>query len=385
MPGQEGGAGLYVHIPFCARVCPYCDFAVTTGDRGRHQRYLAALAGELELAEELRSWSFNTLYLGGGTPSALGGEVLDEVFERLGRWIDLGSMVEICLEANPEDVSAESLDRWLEMGVSRLSLGIQSWDDDTLKFLGRGHDGEMADRTARAAVSQGFEVVSVDLIYGLPVATGLESRVVDSIGRAADCGVQHVSAYQLTIEPRTPFGVRARQGDLSELDSDAQAGSFARVHRSLSQRGYGAYEVSSFARLEAQRSRHNRKYWKQVPYLGLGPSAHSFDGDRRWSNRRSFGEWAASVENGDRPVDFVEYLTPGTRALEMLMLGLRTLDGVDLESIGRIVGQDLMERNQDLIAGWEDAGYVIRQDQVLRPTFSGWSIADGMVAAFDLG
>ncbi len=380
----ERGAGLYVHIPFCARICPYCDFAVTTGGGDRHRAFVDSLLSEFDLAEET-AWQFDTLYLGGGTPSALGGGLLERIFREVDRRAPLSGMREICLESNPEDVDASSVSRWKDLGVSRLSLGVQSFDDGALRFLGRGHDAETADRATRAAVAAGFEAVSVDLIYGLPPNSVGGESVRESIERAVDCGVDHISAYQLTVESATSFGGRQKRGELVELDSDGQGQVFEAVHSVLEEHGFEAYEVSSFARSVACQSRHNRKYWEGVPYLGLGPSAHSFDGRRRWWNRRTLQSWSKALFEGDRPIEAEETLTSEAAALERVMLGLRTRAGIDLDEIGALLERDLALRNAGLIDRWVESGFVRRRGTRLEVTRAGLAVADGMAASLDLG
>jgi len=387
-PGEralEDGAGLYLHVPFCSAVCPYCDFAVTVGGEPSRRSYLSALAAEIALwagGEDAWRLPFDTVYLGGGTPSWLRPDELAGVFAALEA--DLGTAgAWIQLEANPEDVSAGSLAAWRRLGVATLSLGVQSFDDRALVFLGRRHRAAEGRRAVELALAAGFESVSLDLIYGLPGAS------VEELARDLEAAValapHHLSCYQLTVEPGTVFGHRRDQGELAELPEPRQAALFRFVHRYLADAGYPAYEVSNFARAPGHCSRHNRKYWRHVPYLGLGPSAHSYDGGRRrWWNLRGLAAWRRAVERGERPLAGAERLGDGELALEALMLGLRTADGIDLALYRRRYGVDLLATDGALVAGLVEGGRALVEDGRLRLTLDGLVVAEGLAARFAL-
>lgn len=335
-------AGLYVHVPFCSRVCPYCDFAVLTDAPKRRQRYLAGLLREAELAV-FPDVGFDTVYLGGGTPSLLREDELATLLEALARRFRL-SAPWITLEANPEDVTVQAAGRWLALGIRTLSLGIQSFDDAELRFLGRAHDGARALAAANTALSAGFDVVSVDLIYGLP---GQDLAAWEhNLARLFNLQPEHASCYQLTVHDGTRFGKQRRDGTLAEMPSERQAEMFLHTHLRFAESGWDGYEVSNFARAPGLQSRHNRKYWRHAPYLGLGPSAHSYDGNRsRWWNRARLGDWAAALERDGAAIEDGESLTPGQLALESLLFGLRTRAGVDVEAVRQRTGVDLMAGN----------------------------------------
>jgi putative oxygen-independent coproporphyrinogen III oxidase len=390
-PAAGEAPGIYVHVPFCSAVCPYCDFAVTVGGAASHERYRRALLAEIGLAVAAggRAWSgTDTVYLGGGTPSALAAETLAEVLaalrDGLGIAIDGPAAARLFLEANPEDVTAESAAAWRRLGVATLSLGVQSFDPAALALLGRRHDPSRARRAVEAARAAGFATVSVDLIYGWPGQT--PERWRRDLETAVALAPDHLSCYQLTVEPGTPFGHRRRQGALVEMPEDDQAALFRLAHTLLADAGYPAYEVSSFARAPEHRSRHNTKYWRHAPYLGLGPSAHSFDGrSRRWWNRRRLGPWRAAVEAGALPWEGEETLAPADLALEALMLGLRTAAGVDLAAVRRRHGVDLAAANGELLARLDADGLARRDGDRLVPTLDGLAVADGLAEGFELG
>ncbi len=381
--------GLYLHVPFCSAICPYCDFAVLTGGRERRARFVAHLLAEAELwagAPGSPLAGFDTVYLGGGTPSALLPEELGRILaaarERLGAAPDAW----VSLEANPEDVTAGALRAWREIGVRTLSLGVQSFDPQALAFLGRRHDARQARAAVALALAAGFDTVSIDLIYGLPEGApgaGLAAwrRTLEEAVRLAP---QHVSCYQLTIHEGTPFGFRQAGGALAELPEPAQAELFTFTHRFLAAAGWPAYEVSSFARAPAHRSRHNRKYWDHTPYLGLGPSAHSFDGRRRWWNERKLAGWDKKVAAGERPIAGEEALDDAALALEALMLGLRTVEGVDLAALRARYGINLQVGNRQLLERLAAEGLLELSAGRLRPTLAGLAIADGLARSFEL-
>ncbi|MGH9337325.1 MAG: radical SAM family heme chaperone HemW, partial [Vicinamibacteria bacterium] len=280
--------GLYVHVPFCSAICPYCDFAVNLGTEARRARYADALLSEVAL-RPMPETPFDTLYFGGGTPSALSGESVRRIVSELSSRGWLASGCRIYLEANPEDASAESLAALREAGVSTLSLGVQSLDPESLRFLGRRHTAEEARLSIALARESGFETVSIDLIYGLPGQT--EDRWRRDLEAVLGLSADHLSCYQLTIHEGTFFGRFRREGSLVESPGELQGDLFRLTHRTLEAAGYEGYEASNFSRSPEHRSRHNEKYWSHTPYLGLGPSAHSFDGRTRSWNERSFFAW----------------------------------------------------------------------------------------------
>jgi oxygen-independent coproporphyrinogen-3 oxidase len=320
----------------------------------------------------------------------------------------------IFLEANPEDVTPEACAAWRGLGVRTLSLGVQSFSDEALRFLGRRHTGRQARAAVETALAAGFDTVSLDLIFGLRGQTAEDWRL--DLATAVALEPPHVSCYQLTIHPRTRFGVQAKHGRFSELPEDDQASLFELTHRFLADAGWPAYEVSNFAREPAHQSRHNRKYWDHTPYLGLGPSAHSLGvpdasfarrGEapprssstvrfadasgpaRRWWNERGTPHWEKRLAAGERPIEGQELLGPKELAEEALLFGLRTAAGIDLDGLRARYGVDLLAANEALVARLVDEGHIVVRagaegGQRLVPTLSGLAVADGLAAAFDL-
>ena len=375
-------AGLYLHIPFCARVCPYCDFAVRTGNARRRRAFVEALLAEIDLhAGDQRT--YDTIYFGGGTPSYLEAEDLERIVTRARERLDVTRDAWIFLEANPEDVNPTSAAAWSRLGVRTLSLGVQSFDATELEFLGRTHTPEQAGESIRIARDAGFDTVSVDLIYGLP------DQTVDAWRRRMDAAIatepDHLSCYQLTIHTGTRFALLEKRGHLTQLPESGQADVFRATHEHLNAAGYAGYEVSTFAIDEHHRSCHNMKYWNHTPYLGLGPSAHSFDGRKRWWNLRHADPWQEAVEQGRPPLDNEETLSPGDLLLETLMTGFRTYRGVDTREIERRFDVDLFAHNAELVERLHTNGLIRRNETRLTPTLDGLAVADSLAGMFRFG
>jgi len=376
------GAGLYVHVPFCSAICPYCDFAVRTAAAPVRARYVEALLAEVSLWEHWET-QFDTIYFGGGTPSLLAGDALGEILNTLRASLPFSDGTRLFFEANPEDVTDESTALWRDLGVDFLSLGVQSFDNRELKFLGRRHTGDAAVKAVEICLDSGIETVSLDIMFGLP------GQEIDALTRTlrtvTALGPQHVSCYQLTVHEGTAFGRRRERGRLVELPDDAQADRFELVHRSLAG-GWQAYEVSNFAVDAVHRSSHNQKYWRHAPYLGLGPSAHSFDGQkRRWWNVRKLDDYVARIESGVVPIAGDETLSPEQLALEALMLGLRTCEGVSLSGFERRYGIDLMHDNRRLVDRLVADGLMMAGADHLALTRAGLAVTDWVAAQFDVG
>jgi oxygen-independent coproporphyrinogen-3 oxidase len=379
--------GLYLHIPFCSAICPYCDFAVLTGGAERRAGFVARLLAEIPLWEVDRAAfrGIDTVYFGGGTPSALAPEQIAEILAALHGHLDVGADAWTFFEANPEDVTPESARAWRELGVRTLSLGVQSFDPGALRFLGRRHDPALARRSVEAARAAGFDTVSLDLIFGLPGQTPeLWRRTLET---AVSFAPDHISCYQLTIHEGTPFGFRLARGKLAEMPEPEQADLFLLTHRVLADHGLPGYEVSNFARGPEHRSRHNTKYWDHTPYLGLGPSAHSFSGleaPRRWWNERKLGPWERRINRGERPVAGSEGLAAGDLALEALMLGFRTAEGIDLPRFRQRYGIDLRDGNAPLIERLAEESLLRVTENRLVPTLEGLAVADALARDFEV-
>lgn len=375
------GAGLYVHIPFCSAICPYCDFAVTVGAPPRREAFVRDLLREVALWREWRE-PFDTVYFGGGTPSLLGADQLLLLLDAVRTHLPVRGDARIFFEANPEDVTHETVSAWRRLGVHTLSLGVQSFDDRELRFLGRRHDASHARAAVRECVAAGFDTMSLDLIFGLPGQSADTLRA--SLDTAVALGPDHVSCYQLTVHEGTAFGRRRARGRLVEMPEDEQAERYALIHDVLARGGWRAYEVSNFAREPRHRSRHNMKYWRHLPYLGLGPSAHSFDGARRWWNHRGIEAYRAALDGGERPVAGSERLAREDLALEALMFGMRTVVGIDLRDFHRRFGVDIAARNRRFVDDCLESGLLERAGDRLMPSATGLAVADALAARLEL-
>jgi len=339
--------GLYVHVPFCQTKCPYCDFySITSPDL--ISAYLEALEREAPLYRDSFA-SFDTLYLGGGTPSLLDTGQLTALVNNLRRHFDFATDTEFTLEANPDDITADKLRLFLDLGINRLSLGVQSFDEPELRFLKRRHTARQTMEAIELIRAAGFDNLSLDLMYGLP-GQSLEGWT-GTMEMALSFAPEHLSCYQLTIPAGetpappgetpalpTPFARRAARGELTLPDDEAQRDFFLLTGQFLQDQGYVHYEVSNFAKGEGYCCRHNLKYWRHTPYLGLGPAAHSFRAGRRWWNVSSVAQYCTALGAGGTPLAGSESLTPEQLRLESLCLGFRTREGVALEVIRQFPG-----------------------------------------------
>lgn len=373
--------GVYIHVPFCSSVCPYCDFSVRRDLPREHRRYVTALSFEAGRRRGELSQKADTLYFGGGTPSVLSAEVFREAVGGLEDSGILAEDVEIFLEANPEHVDRERLVAWRDAGVSFLSLGVQALNDRDLEFLGRSHDQIRARKAIDDARDSGIRTISIDLIYGLPHRNLSDWQL--ELDAALDSGVDHLSLYLLTINEKTPFGLRARRGTLRPVDDDLEAEIFRATHRRVEERGWIGYEASNFAKTPTNRSRHNTKYWTHAPYLGLGPSAHSFDGSTRSWNVERFERWLAALDRGESTVEGRESLSPTDLLFETFMLGLRMRDGIDLSMLERRFGTGVYARNKATIERWIARGFAEIARGRLLPTVNGIALADSLAAEIE--
>ncbi len=326
--------GLYFHIPFCNSRCTYCDFYSTTMGEQMRSRYVAAAMAELEARrEEYEQHGFATIYMGGGTPSCLDDEQIVGMLQSTKEMCTVLADAEITLEANPDDIALERVVRWRSAGVNRVSLGVQSLDDDVLKRLNRRHSAQQAIEAVQVLERGGIENVSVDLIYGLPGQT-LEGFRCD-LQQVLSLPVKHLSAYSLMLEGNTPLARSVSRGEVRVADEELSGAMFRLLTHEMRCAGFEHYEISNFA-LPGYRSRHNSSYWKGTPYVGVGPGAHSFDGAHRRFNRP---ELQAYLQNMGRPPCETEQLTANERSNEQVMVSLRTCEGIDLNDFSQRHGE----------------------------------------------
>ena len=340
-------AGLYFHIPFCKRVCAYCDFYKSV-DLRRMDPLLESMHRELDARREyLGSEPVRTRYFGGGTPSLCAPEAVAGLLDHAAMLFDCSAAEETTLEANPDDLTPAYLAALRRAGVDRLSVGIQSFDDACLKLMNRRHNAAQAVEAVRSAQREGYENITVDLIFGVP-GFG-DDTLRRSLDSALALGVQHISAYHLTVEPGTAFGRRAARGQFAPVDEATSETEYTLVHETLTGAGFEHYEVSNFA-LPGFRARHNAAYWHGVKYLGIGPAAHSFDGEERHWNASSVEKYIAGAPAGK------EVLTRRDRFNEYVMTALRTVEGIDLEEAAARFGAKRLARMQEEAAPFLRSG-----------------------------
>ena len=364
--------GLYLHVPFCKQACHYCDFHFSTSLALKPQ-LLRAMARELALRQGYVTGPFDTVYLGGGTPSLLTGAELAQLFEAIEENYGIAPGAEITLEANPDDLTPARLAELAASPVNRLSIGLQSFHEPHLRLMNRAHTAQESAAAVRAAQAAGFENISVDVIYGVPAPDhGIWRSDLDAL-LALD--VPHVSAYALTIEPDTAFGRRLKKGTFAPPPDEFVARQFELLLDALDGAGYEQYEISNFCR-PGRESRHNSSYWCGVPYLGIGPSAHSFDGGSRQYTVANNPQYVAAVlERGEVPAT-VEHLSQLDQANEYLLTTLRTSRGTDLAHLRDALGLDLPAARAAYLASLVAQGMATVQGEVLRLTDAGKLLAD---------
>ncbi|MFH0945150.1 MAG: radical SAM family heme chaperone HemW [Planctomycetota bacterium] len=376
-PGPDPIRAVYVHSPFCVRRCPYCDFSIALfTDRVSPARYLQAL--RLEVRRLSRTHSPRTLYIGGGTPTVLKRADLETFFQVLWERLDRSRLVEFSIEANPENLRADRIACLVDHGVTRVTLGAQSLDPDALRFLGRRHTPDQVVGAVARLRAAGVSAVGVDLIYGLPDQT--PGALEQDLERLIRLGCDHVSAYCLTFEPGTRLSEQRQGGLVKPLSNDAELGLYRLVRDRLTDAGYRQYEVSNFAR-EGARSLHNLTYWRNRPYLGLGPSAVSYRRGIRRKNTPDLAAWCDLLEAGLDPTVEQECLDPDRSLKETVMLALRTVAGIRASTLLRRYGRGFEALDPKVLDHLSEQRLIDRSEHLLRPTPRGLELADGIGAA----
>jgi oxygen-independent coproporphyrinogen-3 oxidase len=368
-------AGLYIHIPFCKQACHYCDFHFSISLQ-LLSPVVKSIVLEMELRKDyLKGESVDTVYFGGGTPSLLPAAALEQILDQVAL-IFPGQKLEITLEANPDDLDSNSLATWKSLGIDRLSLGIQSFQDEILKAYNRAHNAMQAKQAIQLGRSAGFEKFSIDLIYGFPHANhGLWKKDLKE-GLLLDPG--HLSAYSLTLEPKTTFGNWAKKGKFIPAEEEFVAQQFEWLQEQCDQAGYQQYEISNFSRPD-QAAIHNSNYWKRIPYLGIGPSAHSFDGNARGYNPPSNPSYIQALAAGKLPF-VVENLEKEELINEEILTCLRTSWGLDTVSMADRYQVDLLQIKENSIAKLTALGMIHTEGKTLTLTRKGQLLADSIAA-----
>lgn len=369
-------AGIYLHIPFCKRRCLYCDFYSTTRDEMKH-RYTAALCKELELRKSyIDGEPIETIYWGGGTPSQLSREDFEQVFETIHHIYKVSPDAEITIEANPDDFNDEYVSMLRTLPFNRLSIGIQTFNDESLSLLHRRHTAQQAIEAFRRCRDAGFNNISIDLMYGLPNET--EQTWANDLEQAIEMRPEHISAYHLIYEEGTPLWKLREQHRVEEADEDLSVRLFTMLIHRLKEAGYQHYEISNFS-LPGLHSRHNSSYWVGKKYLGCGASAHSFDGQSRQWNVASIDRYIDAAENGT--LDFeIEELDQATRYNDFVITAIRTCWGMSLDKLKTDFGTRLYDYCLRMARPHIEQGTLQITDDTLRLTEQGIFVSDGIMS-----
>ncbi|MFW5707195.1 MAG: radical SAM family heme chaperone HemW [Bacteroidota bacterium] len=374
-------SGIYIHIPFCRQACHYCNFHFSVSQK-RRPEFVEALLNEIEIRKDFLygagfdRWSITTLYFGGGTPSLLERNELERIFNRLYNHFTFAPDVEITLEANPDDLTTEKLHMLKELSVNRLSIGIQSFSDADLRYMNRSHNAQQARAVLQRAFDVGFHNITADLIYGMPTLD--DDQWEQNVMQLITMGVPHISAYSLTVEKKTALEVFIRKGKAAPVDEEQAARQFEMLCYLASMHGYEHYEISNFGK-PGFFSRHNISYWSGVPYLGLGPSAHSFvPGKRQW-NIANTCEYIDSLASGTIPYDH-EILDKQQQFNEYVMTALRTMWGVDKAFVEKRFGGHYLSRMMRSAAKYLKSGMLQETLSHLKVSQKGKFFADGIAA-----
>ncbi|NJO89325.1 MAG: radical SAM family heme chaperone HemW [Chloroflexia bacterium] len=370
-------AGIYLHIPFCKRICHYCDF-YKVGSLQLKESFIEALLKEIVMRKDTLTAPVETIYLGGGTPSVLSKEELERIFKVVKDNYNVLDDAEITVEVNPDDVSEKYYGDILKVGVNRLSIGVQSFNDTILKFLNRRHNAQVAYDSIEYAKIAGFKNISVDLIYGIPSQTVTD--FVADLSEVIRFRVPHLSAYHLGIEEGTYFGKLKSQNRFHEIDEGLSELFYDTLTDWADENFFDHYELSNFA-FNERFSKHNKNYWFHVPYLSFGPSAHSFINNIRYHNVSNLKQYITCIEEG-KEFTTVEQLTEVNRFNEFVMLRLRTMWGLDLNEVAMLFGAEYMAHLLTVYSKFEDSGYISVQGDNLALTREGFFVSDYMFKEF---
>jgi oxygen-independent coproporphyrinogen-3 oxidase len=371
-------AGIYLHIPICKKLCFYCDFyhILSTGD---NKAFIDALIREAALRKDyIANETVSTIYFGGGTPSVLSIQELGAILEQINRQYRVAENCEISVELNPDDVNPAFLSGLKQLNFNRISLGIQSWRDSDLKMLNRRHDSAQAEKALKEILDSGFENTSIDLIYGIPGMSQEEWASILDFSFSFD--IKHLSAYHLTFETGTVFGKMLEKGLIAEVDEEESIALFNTLIEKAVAAGFIHYEISNFGK-PGYFSIHNSNYWKQVNYIGLGPSAHSFNGYSRQWNIRDLKGYIKSVNSGKSFYE-QEDLDLKARFNEYVMTSLRTMWGIDLEYVERTFEKEGYDYVVNLAGKFKDYGLIKQDNKSLVLTNQGKIISDNIISEF---
>jgi oxygen-independent coproporphyrinogen-3 oxidase len=371
-------AGLYIHIPFCKTICSYCDFyRVLSPDDD--SPFIDTIIKEAEIRRDyLPGENISTIYLGGGTPSVLPVSELKKLMDNFSEIFSIENDSEITIELNPDDLDLNYFNGLRKTGFNRISLGIQSWNDEELKFLNRRHDAAGAEKALKYSLDAGFDNVTIDLIYGLPgMSAGSWEKTLE---KTLSFDVKHISAYHLTIEPGSLLGKMKKQGHITEVDEEESLNQFNSLIEMTESAGFIHYEISNFGK-EGYFSIHNSNYWKQVNYIGLGPSAHSFNNYSRQWNVSDVKKYVNAV-NSNKTFFEKEELDTRKKFNEYMMTSLRTMWGIDLEYVEKVFDKEGYDYIMNLAGKFKEYGLMKQENKSLILTNQGKMISDNIISEF---
>ena len=368
-------AGIYIHIPFCRKACHYCNFHFSTSSK-QIEPLVDCLIKEIELRKNDTTQTIETIYFGGGTPSILTTSQIESILQAVNNYYTVIIDAEITLESNPDDISEDKLIQWKSIGINRLSIGIQSFREEDLLWMNRAHNAVQAYKCIKLAQAVGFDNITIDLIYGVPNLSNEQWK--ENIQTALSLHIPHLSCYALTVEPKTALDKMIQTNNKESIDTDKQAEQFIILMDILEDAGFEHYEISNYA-IPGFRSKHNSSYWQGKHYIGIGPSAHSFNGHSRQWNIANNALYIQSINNNSITAE-TEMLTTNQQYNEYVMTSLRTIEGIENSRIKALFGDDKLQHTFIEITKWIHSGYVIMDNNRITLTPTGKLMADGIAS-----
>lgn len=369
-------AGIYIHIPFCKKACTYCDFHFTTSTKYLNEM-VEAICKEIVLKKNrLENQQIGSIYFGGGTPSVLPAAALQQIFATIENHFSIASGAEITIETNPDDLTATKIAELRKLPINRFSIGTQSFFNEDLVWMNRAHNAQEAADCIKRSQDAGFENLTIDLIYGYPLLTNAKWKT--NIQTAIELQVPHLSAYSLTVEPKTALAHAIEKGKQTDVNDEQSAEQFMMLIDIVMANGFEHYEISNYS-LPGKYAVHNTNYWKGVPYLGIGPSAHGFDGHDRYINIANNAKYMEQLAKGQLP-ESIEQLSTVDKFNEYVMTSLRTMWGIDLTKIETDFGKDYVTQTQKLIKPFVNNEQLLFENNIIKLTNKGKLFADGIAA-----
>ncbi|AZI24447.1 radical SAM family heme chaperone HemW [Pedobacter sp. G11] len=368
-------SGIYIHIPFCKKACHYCDFHFSTSLKYADEM-VEAICKEIKMKKNRIPGQVGSIYFGGGTPSILSQAALQKIFDTITQNYQIDSNAEITMEANPDDLTAQKLKELKQLPVNRFSVGIQSFFDEDLTWMNRAHHASEGENAIKRSQDAGFENLTLDLIYGYPLLT--DTKWLSNIDKAIELNVPHISAYALTVEPRTALAHAIKTRKQIPVNDHQSAEQFVILMNKLTASEFDHYEISNFAKPNCY-AIHNTNYWRGINYIGIGPSAHGFDGQNRYMNPANNAMYIDALERNKLP-EVIETLSIEDSFNEYMMTSLRTMWGIDLTKIANDFGKDFFEETMQNLRGFEDKDWLILEKDTIKLSQNGKLFADHIAA-----